>query len=161
MKNVIKPHYFVVHPIIDKQAVLNKEDGTIETTLPVTSIYERNGYEIMDHVFYINSEKELREYELLDKFAHIVLEMAKDYYCEDFELNDVFVRFCDTQTDKPIFGIRAWNDKNGKLDYKTADFSISYDEEECDWNCEYCTKFEDEENYEDEIPIYYFGFELF
>ena len=161
MKNVIKPHYFTVQPIVNKEAVINIEDGSVETTLPITNICEHNGYEVMDHVFYINSEKELREYELLYEFAQITLEMARDYYREDFELNDIFVRFSDTKTDKPVFGLHIWNDEDGEIDFTTIGFSDSYNknEDECDGDCEHCTKFENEEDYEDDIPMYFFGFE--
>ena len=159
MKNVIKPHYFTVQPIVNKKAVINIEDGSVETTLPITNICEHNGYEVMDHVFYINSEKELREYELLYEFAQITLEMARDYYREDFELNDIFVRFSDTKTDKPVFGLHIWNDEDGEIDFTTLDFFNSHEEEECDGDYEHCTKFDDEEDCEDDVPVYYFGFE--
>ena len=164
MTNVIKPHYFTIQPIVNKEAVINIEDGSVETTLPITSICEHNGYEVMDHVFYINSEKELREYELLYEFAQITLEMARDYYREDFELNDIFVRFSDTKTDEPVFGLHIWNDEDGEIDFTTIGFSDLYNENneecDCDGDCEHCSLYDHEEDFDKNVPIYYFNFEL-
>jgi hypothetical protein len=75
-------------------------------------------------------------------------------------LNDIFVKFNDTKTDIPVFALHIWVE-DGEIDFTTIGFSDSYNEneDECDGDCEHCTKFENEEDYEDDIPMYFFGFE--
>lgn len=157
MLNTLKPNYITVQPIGDNGGIYDKDLNDIVKTLPITSLLDENGYELMDHVFYIDSIEKLSVYESLFEFASMIYYMSEEYF-EGIEYNKIFVLFKDSKTDKQLFGLTIW-EEDGELEFATVDFS---DDEECgcDGDCEHCqyNSEEFEENEDFILPKYFFGF---
>ena len=169
MIDTIKPHYITIQPLRNMHLFYGEDEEIIET-MPISSLYDLNGYELMDHIFYINSVSEFSEYELLYDFCELVMYMTKHYFEGIENINNANVIFKDSKTDEPLFSITIFYDEYDDIDYIITSLSKLHkqvDEDECDGDCENCDfyKFKDyddecidEELLEDE-PEYFFGME--
>lgn len=157
----MKTNYFVLQPI-GKNGAIYDEDGDIIITPAIDSIFDKNGNEFYDHVFYIKSGYELNEYENFTDFASIVFEMGISYFDDlDEEVNEIFAKFMDIETDEPLFGIHiVYDDENDELTFFIVDLKMNRNAYECDGNCENCDinddLYDEDDDFEDE---YFFGFD--
>lgn len=162
INNSIKPHYIVIQPIANDGAIYD-ESGEIITSPPITSINNLYDYEVMDHVFYINSEQEFKDYELLYDFAELMFGMSLDLFIE-YDFDRIFVKFVDVETDKPLFGLYVDLDDDGEFVFDTVDFSNTH-EHYCNGDCENCDlyskdeeEYDEDNDYENFISSFYFTF---
>lgn len=153
-------NYFVIRVLNDDK------DGEIVSP-PITSINDYNGFEIMDHVFYVYDYVQLAEYKNLQEFAELAFGMSLELFEDEAEnhINRLFLEFRDSNTDELLAGLYIKEDEDGIHCYPVDitdddEEDIEDDEFECDGNCESCEHFEDEFKDDDESDVpYYFGFE--
>ena len=156
MINTIKPHYIEIQPLLNKRAI-EDENCEILVSPQITSIFDDNDYEVMDHIFYIQSYDELENYELIYDFVDLVFRMTADYIFDEIEFDSIFIKFMDCKTNSPLFGIIVEVNEDGEFDFAVLNLKDEFD---CDGDCEHCKYHEEaDEGDESNISSYYFGFE--
>lgn len=130
-----RKNYIVVQPIKNNRSLKDK-NGELITTERIFRIVNSDEYDIMDHVFYMESAEEMKDYMSLYDFCDMMYDGSYEYFEDIDEIN---IYFHDINTDMVKFYINVFYDEYGDLDFDIVSFEDFMDFfSECCGNCCSC-----------------------
>lgn len=107
-----RKNYIVVQPIKNNKS-LKDENGELITTGHIFKI-NLDGYDVMDHIFYMEFAEEMKDYMSLYDFCDMMFDDSYEYFENIDEIN---IYFHDVNTDMIKFYINVFYDEYGDLDF--------------------------------------------
>jgi hypothetical protein len=133
-----RKNYIVVQPIKNNRSLKDK-NGELITTERIFRIVNSDEYDIMDHIFYMESAEEMKDYMSLYDFCDMMFDGSYEYFEDIDEIN---IYFHDVNTDMIKFYINVSYDEYGDLDFDimSLEDSIDFFSGCCGncYNCEHC-----------------------
>lgn len=108
-----RKNYIVIQPIKNNRSLKDK-NGELITTERIFRIVNSDEYDIMDHIFYMESAEEMKDYMSLYDFCDMMYDGSYEYFGDIDEIN---IYFHDVNTDMIKFYINVSYDEYGDLDF--------------------------------------------